>query len=252
MERSRHQMEVQSPHRRKYRFNAKKLGITLISIGCIAVLVALVVQHFENQSASAYAPVSSALTADIDVMKDKCIVVDAGHGGFDPGAIGVTGVYEADLNLKVAEFLKAALEAQGVEVIMTRSTDDAIAETKDEDMAERRRIIEDSGSDIVISIHMNSHTDSTASGPLVLFMPGSDNGQSLAEDIMDCLNEAVSASGSARSDSLYILKSGNMPCVLVECGYISNAMEEASLVREDYQKKIAEAIVQGVAAYFGG
>jgi N-acetylmuramoyl-L-alanine amidase len=133
---------------------------------------------------------------------------------------------------------------------MTRSDDDAIAETKDEDMAERRRIIEESGSDIVISIHMNSHTDPSISGPLVLFMPGSEQGKALAESIIGCINENLNANGGARSESLYILKSGNQPCVLVECGYMSNALEETSLAREDYQKKIADAISEGAAAFF--
>jgi N-acetylmuramoyl-L-alanine amidase len=245
-------MEVSAPNRRRYRFNAKKLGITLVAFGCIAVLIALSVQHFGTQPSSAYAGSApqSTPTADLGVLTDKCIVIDAGHGGFDPGAIGASGVREDELNLKVAKLLEKALEDQGADVIMTRSADDAIAETKDEDMAERRRIIEQSESDIVISIHMNSHTDSSISGPLVLFMPGSDNGKRLAEDMMDCINEALNADGSARGEDLYVLKSGNQPCVLVECGYISNAMEEASLSREDYQKKIAEAILQGTAAFF--
>ncbi len=256
MDKPRHQMEVSGPPRRKYRFNAKKFGITFISIGCVAVLIALIVQHFGNQPASAYsgkAPQSSQTkTTQLNVLDGKCVVIDAGHGGFDPGAIGASGMQEDALNLKVAKLLQKGFEDEGVQVIMTRSTDDAIAETKDEDMAERRRIIEESGSDIVISIHMNSHTDSSVSGPLVLFMPGSDKGKQLAEDIMGCINEALGAKGNARAEDLYVLKSGDQPCVLVECGYISNAMEEANLAREEYQKEIADAILKGAAAFFGG
>lgn len=254
MDRPRHQMEVSGPRRRKYRFNAKKLGITLISIGCIAVLIALILQHFGSQPASAKNGIApqKTQTADLDALKGKSIVIDAGHGGFDPGAVGSKETREDELNLKVAKLLQKDFEAAGVNVIMTRSTDDAIAETKDEDMAERRRIIVESGSDIVISIHMNSHTDSSISGPLVLFMPGSDKGKQLAEGIMGCINDAVNADGSARAEDLYVLKSGNQPCVLVECGYISNAMEEANLAHEDYQKKIADAIFNGAALFFGG
>lgn len=253
MDKPRHQMEVSGPPRRKYRFNAKKLGITLLSIGCMAVLVALIVQHFATQPASALAGVpQKTASADFGVLSDKCVVIDPGHGGFDPGAIGASGNREDELNLKVAKLLQKGLEDQGAQVIMTRSTDDAIAETKKEDMAERRRIIEQSGSDIVISIHMNSHTDSGISGPLVLFMPGSDKGKQLAEDIMGCINNAVNADGNARAEDLYVLKSGSQPCVLVECGYISNALEEANLARDEYQKKIADAILEGTAAFFGG
>jgi len=252
MEKPRHEMEVHTPHRRRYRFNPKKLGVTLISLGCLAVLIALIIQLMGSETTSAYqgAALENTQTADLSGLKDKCIVIDAGHGGFDPGAIGASGVREDELNLKVAKFLQNALEAQGAEVIMTRSEDDAIAETKDEDMAERRRIIEESDSDIVISIHMNSHTDPSISGPLVLFMPGSKQGKALADSMIDCINDGLNASGNSRGESLYILKSGNQPCVLVECGYISNAMEEASLAREDYQKKIADAICEGAAVFF--
>jgi N-acetylmuramoyl-L-alanine amidase len=221
-------------------------------LGCLAILIALIVQLMGSEKTSAHEALEtqSAQTVDLAVLKDKSIVIDAGHGGFDPGAMGASGVREDELNLNVAKLLQGALKAQGAEVIMTRSNDDAIAQTKDEDMAERRRIIEESGSDIVISIHMNSHTDPSVSGPLVLFMPGSEQGQALAEGIIGCLNEHLNASGNSRGESLYILKSGNQPCVLVECGYLSNATEEASLAREDYQQKIADAICEGVAAFF--
>jgi len=245
-------MEVEAPRRRRYRFNAKKLGVTLISFGCMAALIGLAVSHFASWPASAYAGKTASPQNGADVLSGRCIVIDAGHGGFDPGAIGASGLREDELNLKVAKLLKAAFEERDAEVIMTRSTDDAIADTKDEDMAERRRIIEQSGSDIVISIHMNSHTDPSVSGPLVLFMPGSENGKRLAEDIMDSLNDALNADGRARSNSLYILMSGSQPCVLVECGYISNALEEANLAREEYRKIIAGAICEGTERYFGG
>jgi len=254
MEKPSHSMEVHTPRRRRYRFNPKKLGITLISLGCLAVLIALIVQIMGSERSSAQSDVlpDSTKTADLGALENKCIVIDAGHGGADPGAIGPSGVQEDDLNLKVSNFLKDALEQQGAKVVMTREDDDAIGDTKDEDMAERRCIIEESDSDIVISIHMNSHTDPSVSGPLVLFMQGSQQGKALAESMMDCLNETLNAGGSARGESLYILKSGNQPCVLVECGYLSNATEEASLGRADYQKKIADAICEGAAVYFGG
>lgn len=258
MEKPRQQIEVNTPRRRKYRFNPKKLGVTLISLGCLAALIALVIQFMGTERSSAPGSISpspeNSQTIDLGGLKDKCIVIDAGHGGADPGAIGPSGVQEDDINLKVAQFLKDNLESQGAEVIMTRSDDDAIAGTKDEDMAERRRIIEESGSDIVISIHMNNFTeDPSVSGPLVLYMTGSVQGEKLADSIISSIDNVISTDGKTRAEStLFILKSGNQPCVLVECGYLSNATEEASLQREDYQKKIADAICEGAAAFFGG
>ena len=258
MEKPRQQIEVNTPRRRKYRFNPKKLGVTLISLGCLAALIALVIQFMGTERSSAPGSTSpsteNSQTIDLGGLKDKCIVIDAGHGGADPGAIGPSGVQEDDINLKVAQFLQDNLESQGAEVIMTRSDDDAIAGTKDEDMAERRRIIEESGSDIVISIHMNNFTeDPSVSGPLVLYMTGSVQGEKLADSIISSIDNVISTDGKTRAEStLFILKSGNQPCVLVECGYLSNATEEASLQREDYQKKIADAICEGAAAFFGG
>lgn len=257
MEKPRQQMEVHTQRRRRYRFNPKKLSITLISLGCFAVLIALIVQLVGSEKTSAYsglAPSSeNSQLAELDGLKEKCIVIDAGHGGADPGTIGPSGVQEDDLNLKVAQFLQDALESQGAKVIMTRSDENAIADTKDEDMAERRRIIESSGSDIVISIHMNFFDDPSISGPLVLYMTGSAQGEKLADSIIGSIDNVISTDGKTRAESdLYILKSGNQPCVLVECGYLSNASEEASLSREDYQKKIADAICEGAAAFFGG
>ncbi len=246
-------MEIDPPRRRRYRLNVKKLGLTLVTIGCVAALVVLLVQYALTEETQAQPENALAGPQGMDLsanaLEGKCIVIDAGHGGFDPGTMGATGVREDELNLKVAQHLKNELEGLGAQIIMTRSDENAIAETKDEDMAERRRIIEESGSDIVISIHMNSHTDPSTQGPLVLFMPGSTQGKELADEIMKSLNDTLGTDGNARSDSLYILKSGNQPCVLVECGYLSNATEEASLMRDDYQSKLAAAICKGAAMF---
>lgn len=250
MSNPRQKMEVGPPRRHRYRLNMKKLFTTVVLLGCITALSVLLVQYARSdESQTEQAVALAGDTASAVTLEGKSIVIDAGHGGFDPGAMGASGVREDELNLKVAQYLKSELESLSAQVIMTRGDADAIAKTKDEDMAERRRIIEDSGSDIVISIHMNSHTDPSTSGPLVLFMPGSSKGQKLADTIMDCMNDALKADGKTRSDNLYILKSGNQPCVLVECGYLSNATEEAALKRSDYQKKIAAAICKGAAAF---
>ena len=252
--------------RRKYRLNKKKLVGTIIVLGLAAALTTAAAILLPKRIASTEDTVS-ALTEDITLpvseqtdkpepevqllLEGRTIVVDAGHGGFDPGAIGVNGSYEAELNLAVAQYMEAMLEDGGASVIMTRENDDAIADDKVGDMAERRCIIEQSGADIVVSIHMNFYEDDPdVCGPLVLFMPGSEQGKTLAEAVQETMNDALDPDGTARSQSLYILKSGNMPCVLVECGYISNAEEERKLNRAEYQKKVAKAICDGIEAYF--
>ena len=270
--------------RYRYRLNGKKLFGTLFALGLIAACIIVIAVSLDKagaavagmetspsaitaaqNSAQQSSTQSTALQTSADVSKThsmdpaealqgRLIVVDAGHGGFDPGAPGEDGVREDELNLEVALKLKAELETRGAEVIMTREDEGALAATKEEDMAERRRIIQESGSDIVISVHMNSFPqDPGVSGPLVLFAPGSVKGKSLAGWIQDSLNEALGDDGSARSqDNLIILESGNQPCVIVECGYLSNEEEEELLQQEDYQQRIAEAICDGAAEYFCG
>jgi len=265
--------------RRRYRLNGKKLAGTLLMLAFIAA-VAVVVSSALNESdevevaaagggipknsesATSVTAVTNLMsptakqtepesTSSTGALEGRLVVVDAGHGGFDPGAIGVSGSREDELNLAVAQDLKAALIDMGARVIMTREDEKAVADSKEADMAERRRIIVESGSDIVVSIHMNNFTkDPNVSGPLVLFMPGSEKGKALAEEIQSSMNTALEADGAARSDNLYVLKSGSQPCVLVECGYLSNENEERSLGQSDYQKKVAKAISNGIQSFF--
>ena len=268
------QQDNRGPKRRRYRINKKKLLSTLLSLITIGVIIAVAIFALSQSGVIAVgaqvsepgstgtpqgnvsAPTDEGTALPVTATKlpgDIVVLIDPGHGGFDPGAIGDSGTHEDDLNLAVAEYLKAEFEARGMRVIMTREDEDALAEDKDSDMAERRRIIEECGSDIVISIHMNNFTDDPdVSGPLVLFMPGSEQGQALAEMIQSSLNAALDTDGSARSEDLYILRSGNQPCVLVECGYLSNEQEEYNLQQSDYQQRIAQAICAGVAEYFEG
>ena len=271
--------------KRRYRLNGKKLAATFVMLAFIAAVAVVAVMALKNASdveaasadgnmpatqgnqlpvvtftAATEKPTVTNATAvqtpgaaQTGTLSGRVVVVDAGHGGFDPGAIGVSGAHEDDINLAVAQHLKTELEDEGAQVIMTRENEDALATDKDADMAERRRIIEQSGSDIVISIHMNNYTDDpSVNGPLVLFMPGSDKGKTLAESVQAWLNSALDADGSARSEDLFILKSGNQPCVLVECGYLSNEDEERSLQKPDYQSNIAKAICDGAAEFLSG
>jgi len=273
METTRIEAQANPPRRRRYRLNKRKFAAALLTFVFIAAIVAVAAVSLANavdvhavvinddmpqsvDTVSHTAQVRPYETADMsgaDSMSGRLIVLDAGHGGFDPGAIGVAGTHEADLNLAVAKYLETELEGRGAEVIMTRTDDDAVADNKDDDMAERRRIIEQSGSDIVISIHMNFFEDDPQiCGPVALFMPGSVEGKRLAEVVQKSLNNVMDASGIARSESLYILKSGHQPCVLVECGYLSNEEEERSLSRPDYQQRAAKAICDGIEEYFCG
>ena len=259
----------ENPQARRYRFNPKKLATTLLTLGAMVAIVVIAAVALNNTGANAAVtqPPSSAPLGTVHPGSTPAkpsnanttpssgdgmlVLVDAGHGGFDPGAIGITGAHEADLNLAVAFCLKTELEANGMRVLMTRDSDVGLGTTQKESLAKRGEIIEQCGSDIVVSIHMNSYPDDpSVSGPIVLFMPGSDRGKALAEAVQQSLNDALNVDGSSRSENLAVLRSGNQPCVLVECGFISNEEEERLMQQPDYQQKIAKAICDGIAQYF--
>ena len=180
------------------------------------------------------------------------VVIDAGHGGFDGGASGgKTGVHEDGLNLAVAKKLQALFEKNGYTVVMTRENAEAIGDTKDEDMALRRRIIADANADIVISIHMNKFSDTSVCGPQVFFYEDSAEGETLAKRIQQALNTALDPPKDRveHPEDYFILCSGDSPAVIVECGFLSNEREEALLQDEEYQMDCAKAIYQGADVY---
>jgi N-acetylmuramoyl-L-alanine amidase len=180
------------------------------------------------------------------------VVIDAGHGGLDGGAVGrLTNVREDGLNLIIAYKLKELFEKNGVTVIMTRTDEKALGGSKNEDMAKRREIIENSGADIVISIHMNKFQDASVSGPMAFYHEKSDDGKKLAELIQAELNERLDPPRPRKfkPETYFILRSGGCPCVLIECGFLSNEREECLLQTDDYQNLCAKAIYAGARAY---
>ena len=180
------------------------------------------------------------------------VVIDAGHGGFDGGAVGrLTGVKEDGLNLIVANKVKSLFEKNGVAVVMTRPDENALGRTKNEDMAKRRSVIENADADIVISIHMNKFNDTTCSGPVTFYHEESEEGKVLAELIQTELNTRLAPPRprEQKPETYYILRSSDSPCVLVECGFISNEREEKLLQTEDYQNECAKAIYTGAKLY---
>lgn len=198
-------------------------------------------------------------TIDLNVtgvsLQGKKIIVDAGHGGDDAGCTGVDGRLEKEVNLEIAEKLKAALEAEGVEVIMTRETDAAIAPTKEEDMAKRVQIIEDSNADAFVSIHQNEYEGEDAeamSGPQVFYAYQGTKGKKLAVAIQDMLNGTLEVDSPRMAlDVPYdVLKPGTQPSCTVECGFFSNPDEEALLQNEEYQAQLAGIITDGIKLYF--
>lgn len=180
------------------------------------------------------------------------IVVDAGHGGADGGAVGTdTGVVEAGLNLAYAKNLGAALEKHGMEVVYTRLTDAALAGTKKADMAARREALRDGNVDLVVSVHMNKFTDRAVSGPMAYYMAGSAEGQRLAQSVIDAVTDALGRPRRlANPGDYFVLRECACPAVLVECGFLSNPQDELALQDEAHQAVLCEAVAEGIMQYY--
>ena len=182
------------------------------------------------------------------------VVVDAGHGGNDPGKVSQDGILEKDVNLAIAIKLKSALEQRGIKVILTRDSDTNLAiegatNKKSSDMTKRMEIVNDSNADLLISIHQNSYPDSSVKGAQVFYYGGSKDGEAVAKTIQDAIKESVDTSNSRSakaSNDYYILRKSVCPAVIIECGFLSNPEETARLVDESYQEKLASGIADAV------
>ena len=198
----------------------------------------------------------SAVMARLEQLKtlpsDKTIILlDVGHGGFDPGSIGLdTGVHEDELNLQVARFVAQKLGEKGYYVFMTRMGSYAVADTKNEDMRLRKEFMKLDIFDAAISIHMNSYPDDrSVDGTRLFYYKEGTKGQTLATVILD---EICKATGQRNrgTNSGDLMVEPVAPSALVECGFISNANEERLLANPNYQEKLAQAVADGVEKFF--
>ena len=206
--------------------------------------------------------------ADFDILAGKqipkaLIVVDAGHGGPDGGAEGSEGTMEKDINLSIAKEVQQVAKAKGIEVILTRNTAEGLYREENvekrwrkiEDMGCRKKIVKDAKPDAVISIHLNSFWSDTKVRGAQVFYPKSgradvtEKSRTMAERIQKSLINTLK-DGSNRiqmgKEDFYLFKEAEQPVVLVECGFLSNPQDLANLKQKTYQRRIAEAIVDGM------
>lgn len=220
------------------------MGILLLFIVCVVSWEAGTLAAVENRQA--------------DMREEKpLVVIDAGHGGFDPGKVGIDGQLEKDINLSIAKKLKAYLEASDVNVVMTRDTDTGLYQSGDSnkkvsDMRRRCDIINEARPDLVVSIHQNSYHQEEINGGQVFYYKTSQNGKRLAEILQErfdyVLGEANRRVAKA-NDNYYLLLHVKEPIVIVECGFLSNRKEAKALESEDYQDRMAWTIHMGVMEY---
>lgn len=201
-----------------------------------------------------------AAAVSVELNQKKVIVVDCGHGGMDPGMIGIDGVKEKDFNLAIGLKVKAALEEKDFQVVMTREADEGLYEAdarnkKAQDMQKRILLIQEVKPVLTVSIHQNSYEDPGVKGPQVFYYRDSAQGEALAKLLQAKLNEylKVECPREAKGNTTYyLLKRSPGILNIVECGFLTNPDEAGKLSQEEYQKKVAEAVADGVAEYING
>lgn len=190
-------------------------------------------------------------------MNTYTVVIDAGHGSPDGGAVGENGTLEKDINLDIALKLREIFENCGIRVVMTRTDDNAICdsdaetlhEMKVSDMKNRLDIINNSNADLFLSIHMNSFPNPTVSGLHVFYSRNHPEVADIAAAIQESISNLTGSqahSVKTASDTLYLMKNPIPPAILIECGFISNPNEEKLLNDEEYRSKIAFSIANAV------
>ena len=192
------------------------------------------------------------------VTDRTCIIIDAGHGTPDGGAVSCTGVYESTINLEISQRLEALFLLLGYDTKMLRCGPDSIytegetiGQKKVSDLKERVRLVNETERGILLSIHQNHYPDSRYSGAQMFYAKtaGSDI---LAKKLQSAFAEHLNP-GSNRQpkkvQGIYLMEHVNRTAVLVECGFLSNPREEANLRNEAYQKKICCVIVSAVSNY---
>ena len=237
---------------------SKKLFIFKFFIFTVATaIILLAIMYFfpyresENDTAASTEPSKKYTT----------VILDAGHGGEDGGTQTASGILEKNLNLKIAELIKKELENNGINVIMTRTDDKLLYDTnadykgqkKKLDAAARIKISEDNPNSIFVSIHMNFYTDPKYSGLQVWYSTQNPDSQPLAKTIQDRNNTLFQKTNTRQikpvGENIYLLKQIKSPAVLIECGFLSNPKEAASLCDSGYQLALSKSIAESISEY---
>ena len=190
--------------------------------------------------------------------KKGTIVIDAGHGGEDGGAVGVNGLVEKDINLAIALALAEDLKANNFNVILVRDGDYSVGDQSLSTVAERKRsdtkrrvsLVEETGDCLLVSIHQNQFSQSQYSGAQMFYSPNNEESAQLAECIRQSVVSSLQPENTRQNkeagEEIYLLTHCQVPAVLVECGFLSNPQEADLLGQESYQNDIAAAIYNGI------
>jgi len=215
--------------------------VTVLLLGLMLGFVLLINHYF----------ITSDTFDDSDM---RMIVIDAGHGGEDGGAVSITGISESVYNLQIATCLNDLFNLIGVKTYMLRTTDcdlhiegTTIAQRKASDLKQRVNTVNQFRNAILISIHQNYFEDYRYSGLQTFYR--NDASKALAEQIQASYKSFISPTSrrlSQKKTGVYLLENASCKAVLVECGFLSNREEEARLKTLHYQQKLASVIVHAV------
>lgn len=221
---------------------------------------------FSLLSAFVFLMISAALNIKVSVSSQSVksmptIVIDAGHGGEDGGAVSESGVLEKDINLSIANDTSALFYLLGFDVTQTRKTDialdngeDTIRKRKVSDMKKRLEIFNSSKENTIISIHQNKFSESKYHGTQIFYSPNNPKSKQLADSIKYSVKGLLQPDNEReckKADSgIYLLNNTNNPAVIVECGFISNGEECKNLLDSQYQKQMAFSITAGFLSYY--
>lgn len=199
----------------------------------------------------------AVLTAQTGAKSRGLIMIDSGHGGMDPGVVGIGGLQEKDVNLKIAGYLAKELEKEGYEVLLTRETDKGLYDEnsgnkKVQDMQNRCAMIRENKPLLTVSIHQNSYADQEVCGPQVFYYTHSVKGAALAKCIQEELNAQLQVEKpriEKANSTYYLLKRSEGTLNIVETGFLTNPREAELLATKEYQQKCAKAICHGILKF---
>ncbi len=178
-------------------------------------------------------------------LEDIKIVLDPGHGGRYPGAVGPTGLTEKEVNLNIAQRTARLCEQEGAGVMLTRTED------KTTSLNQRVTIANNFSADIFVSIHSNGFSDSRANGIETYHYPSSSLGRTLAISIQKSkINKLGLRDRGVKTAYFYVLRETKMPAVLSEIGFITNPVEEKLLKQDSFRQIAAESLLEGIINYF--
>lgn len=229
----------------------QRIFTNILKTGIVLSAMLVAVLAFQRERRQILQSAGSAVRSSI------CVVIDAGHGGEDPGKVGVNDALEKDINLEIAKKLKVFLEQNDIRVVLTRENDAGLHDSdapskKTQDMRRRVAKIEETNPDFVVSIHQNSYSQESISGAQVFYYNSSEKSKLLAGLVQNSMRHRLAPDNDRQikaNDSYYLLRNVPQPIVIVECGFLSNRAEANLLITEQYQEKIAWSIHMGIMQY---